>query len=128
DTAERDLAAAMEDTAERDLAAAMEDPDLSQGDYYGLCARLPLHCWACEWISPKPKVLQNCCLIPTIGGMGLIGRHLNDLGAEVIVSIGSGAGLVEWLLSARFQVICVDYFYGLSAEGMVLHPPAPDFP
>ena len=62
------------------LTAAMTDPNLSslpqptdmidcrlqpagqhdiaavarQGDYYDLCARLPSHCWAYEFISPKP--------------------------------------------------------------------------
>eukprot|EP00435_Cladocopium_sp_Y103_P054865 s2252_g18.t1 len=99
------------------LAAAMTDPDLSQGDYYDLCARLPSHCWGYEFISPKPGVLQNCCFIPKIGAMGLIGRCVASFGADVVLSIGSGAGLLEWLLSPRFNVICVDYFYTVSDSG-----------
>ncbi|CAE7941094.1 unnamed protein product, partial [Symbiodinium sp. KB8] len=100
-----------------------EDPapveDMGQGDFYDLVARLPLHCWACEWISPKPGVLQSCSLVPKIGAMGLIGRTLDALEAEVVLSIGSGSGLIEWLLSPRFPVVSVDFYYQPSPAGGV---------
>ncbi|CAE7251311.1 unnamed protein product [Symbiodinium pilosum] len=101
------------------LDEMLRDADASQGDFYDLVARLPLHCWACEWISPKPGVLQSCSLVPKIGAMGLLGSRLKALGAEVVLSVGSGSGLIEWLLSPRFPVVCVDYYYRPSATGDV---------
>ncbi|CAE6949415.1 unnamed protein product [Symbiodinium natans] len=71
------------------LDEVLRDPCASQADFYDLVARLPLHCWACEWISPKPGVLQSCSLVPKIGAMGLLGGRLAALNAEVVLSIGS---------------------------------------
>lgn len=109
-----------EEEPEAALAAAMEDPDLECSSYYELCGRVPAHHWAFEWVCPKPPQLSGCCLVPTIGGIGLIGARLAALGAEVVVSIGSGGCLVEWLLAARFgTVICVDVFYKPDESGQV---------
>ncbi|CAE7553441.1 unnamed protein product [Symbiodinium sp. CCMP2592] len=51
--------------------------------------------------------------------MGLIGRTLDALEAEVVLSIGSGSGLIEWLLSPRFPVVSVDFYYQPSPAGSV---------
>jgi len=97
--------------AEAALAAEMQDPFLSRSTYYDICSHVNVHCWAFEWVHPKPQVLSSCCLVPTIGGIGLIGGRLSEMDAEVVVSIGSGAGLVEWLLAPRFDsVVCVDNY------------------
>lgn len=105
--------------AELRLAEALCEPGLEPSEFYALAAALPQHCWGCEWINPRPEgPLCACCLVPSIGGMGMLGGRLAGLGAEAIVSIGSGAGLVEWLLAARFDhVVCIDKFYRLTDDG-----------
>lgn len=110
----------LSDSPEEALASAMKNPELERGSYYELCAGVGSNYWAFEWISPKPASLSRCCLVPTIKGMGLLGGQLEGLGAEVLVSLGSGAGLVEWLLAGRFErVICVDVFYRPEEGGAV---------
>lgn len=71
-------------------------------------------------VCPKPPVLGSSCIVPTIGGAGLIGSRLESLEADVIVSVGSGAGLLEWLLAGRFpSVVCVDVFYRPGEGGRI---------
>eukprot|EP00971_Amphidinium_carterae_P138791 2750314-Amphidinium_carterae.1 len=48
---------------------------------------------------------------------GDLQRRLVEVGADVVVSLGSGSLLVEWLLAVGLNVVCVDSYYTPSDTG-----------
>jgi len=99
---------------EERLAEMMHVEALSQKTYYDLVAPVELNCWAFAWLAPTPPPLHNCCLVPTKACMVRLASSLAHIAADVVVSLGSGAGLVEWLLAPTHTVVCVDEFYKLT--------------
>uniref|UniRef100_A0A7S1A8N0 Uncharacterized protein n=1 Tax=Noctiluca scintillans TaxID=2966 RepID=A0A7S1A8N0_NOCSC len=99
---------------EERLAEMMHVEALSQNTYYDLVAPVELNCWAFAWLAPTPPPLHNCCLVPTKACMVRLTASLAHIAADVVVSLGSGAGLVEWLLAPTHTVVCVDEFYKLT--------------
>lgn len=120
----RPLELADADDPEELLAQSARDPEMPRHRYYSLAELMQPHCWGFEFVSPKPEPFRQCCLIPTKAGAELLLRCICSLRPEVVVSLGSGAGLVEWLMAEWLCVICVDSFYkpreGGSADRWVM--------